>query len=331
VQRRDAPTPPPSSAAARSPSSATSSRRARRRRGRVRRRPRAGAAAQPGGGHPPEGARPHHRDPRHLRPARHQPEGKAQVELAQLTYLLPRLRGWGTALSRQAGGRVAGGGGIGGRGPGETQLEVDRRRIMRRMTKLRATSRTSPRSARPSRGARPQPGPGRRAGRLHQRRQVVAAQPLTGAEVLVEDKLFATLDPTVRRLDRSTTVGRRADRHRRLRPQAAARARRGVQVDPRGVAKRRPAAARRRRVPPGGRGAHRRGPRGARGDRRRPGPRAARAQQDRPGRPATVDALARRVQVELGADPVLVSAWTGEGIDDLVERIQRGCRVGGCG
>ncbi|HKJ57229.1 MAG TPA: hypothetical protein VJ978_14730, partial [Nitriliruptoraceae bacterium] len=64
-------------------------------------------------------------------------EGKAQVEMAQLTYMLPRLRGWGEALSRQAGGRVAGGGGIGGRGPGETQLEVDRRRINRRITKLR--------------------------------------------------------------------------------------------------------------------------------------------------------------------------------------------------
>ena len=64
-------------------------------------------------------------------------EGKAQVELAQLTYLLPRLRGWGEALSRQAGGRTAGGAGIGGRGPGETQLEVDRRRIMRRVSQLK--------------------------------------------------------------------------------------------------------------------------------------------------------------------------------------------------
>ncbi len=53
-------------------------------------------------------------------------EGKAQVELAQLQYLLPRLRGWGESLSRQAGGRVAGGGGIGTRGPGETKIETDR-------------------------------------------------------------------------------------------------------------------------------------------------------------------------------------------------------------
>src|SRR3954454_5586911 len=64
-------------------------------------------------------------------------EAKAQVELAQLTYMLPRLRGWGESLSRQAGGRVAGGGGIGTRGPGETKIETDRRRIRARMSKLR--------------------------------------------------------------------------------------------------------------------------------------------------------------------------------------------------
>ncbi|HET7690036.1 MAG TPA: GTPase HflX, partial [Nocardioidaceae bacterium] len=64
-------------------------------------------------------------------------EGKAQVELAQLEYLLPRLRGWGESMSRQAGGRVAGGAGIGSRGPGETKIELDRRRIRTRMAKLR--------------------------------------------------------------------------------------------------------------------------------------------------------------------------------------------------
>ena len=64
-------------------------------------------------------------------------EGKAQVELAQLDYLLPRLRGWGESMSRQAGGRVAGGAGIGSRGPGETKIELDRRRIRTRMAKLR--------------------------------------------------------------------------------------------------------------------------------------------------------------------------------------------------
>ena len=64
-------------------------------------------------------------------------EGKAQVELAQLEYLLPRLRGWGESMSRQAGGRVVGGQGIGSRGPGETKIELDRRRIRHRMAKLR--------------------------------------------------------------------------------------------------------------------------------------------------------------------------------------------------
>src|SRR5437016_748538 len=64
-------------------------------------------------------------------------EGKAQVELAQLQYLMPRLRGWGESLSRQVGGRAANGVGIGGRGPGETKLEIDRRRITARMAKLR--------------------------------------------------------------------------------------------------------------------------------------------------------------------------------------------------
>src|SRR5882724_7029791 len=64
-------------------------------------------------------------------------EGKAQVELAQLQYMIPRLRGWGESLSRQAGGRVAGGGGIGTRGPGETKIETDRRRIRAKTTKLR--------------------------------------------------------------------------------------------------------------------------------------------------------------------------------------------------
>src|SRR5690606_12443975 len=64
-------------------------------------------------------------------------EGKAQVELAQLQYLLPRLRGWGESLSRQAGGRAGGAtGGVGLRGPGETKLETDRRRINKRIAKL---------------------------------------------------------------------------------------------------------------------------------------------------------------------------------------------------
>ena len=105
-------------------------------------------------------------------------EGKAQVELAQMQYMLPRLRGWGESLSRQAGGRVAGGGGIGTRGPGETKIETDRRRIRTRMSKLRreiagmATARETQRAE-----PRPQRGAQRGDRRLHQRRQVLAAQP----------------------------------------------------------------------------------------------------------------------------------------------------------
>ena len=68
-------------------------------------------------------------------------EGKAQVELAQLQYLLPRLRGWGESMSRQAGGQAAGGQGMGSRGPGETKIELDRRRINSRIAKLRPSSR----------------------------------------------------------------------------------------------------------------------------------------------------------------------------------------------
>src|SRR5204863_1447754 len=81
-------------------------------------------------------------------------EGKAQVELAQLQYLLPRLRGWGGNLSRQVGGRAAGGVGIGGRGPGETKIELDRRRIRTRMAKLRREIGAMKQVRDPQRGAR---------------------------------------------------------------------------------------------------------------------------------------------------------------------------------
>ncbi|HEX5598054.1 MAG TPA: GTPase HflX [Micromonosporaceae bacterium] len=131
-------------------------------------------------------------------------EGKAQVELAQLEYLLPRLRGWGETLSRQAGGSARGGGGAGGgvglRGPGETKLETDRRRIRTRISRLR-------REIKAMRAVR-------RTKRARRARQAVPAvaiagytnagkssllNRLTGAGVLVEDALFATLDPATRR------------------------------------------------------------------------------------------------------------------------------------
>jgi GTP-binding protein HflX len=127
-------------------------------------------------------------------------EGKAQVELAQLQYLLPRLRGWGGNLSRQVGGRAAGGVGIGGRGPGETKIELDRRRIRERMSKLRrqisgmSTSRETMRLRRTRREVPAVVIAGyTNAGKSSLLNRV------TGAGVLVEDALFATLDPTVRR------------------------------------------------------------------------------------------------------------------------------------
>jgi len=130
-------------------------------------------------------------------------EGKAQVELAQLEYLLPRLRGWGESMSRQAGGQVgAGGAGMGSRGPGETKIELDRRRIRTRMAQLRRQIRDF--------------GPARDAKRAERKRHTIPSvaiagytnagkssllNRLTSAGVLVENALFATLDATVRRAE----------------------------------------------------------------------------------------------------------------------------------
>ena len=124
-------------------------------------------------------------------------EGKAQVELAQISYMLPRLRGWGESLSRQAGG-------IGGRGPGETKIETDRRRINDKMAKLRReikdmkTSRDTKRNERrrnniPSVAITGYTNAGKSS----------LLNRLTGADVLVENALFATLDPTVRKTESS--------------------------------------------------------------------------------------------------------------------------------
>lgn len=121
-------------------------------------------------------------------------EGKAQVELAQLRYRLPRLRGRGTQLSRLAGG-------IGTRGPGETQLEVDRRRLVRRMNRLESDLRRLTEQRRLQRKARRRSRLGNVSlvGYTNAGKSTLLNR-LTDAGVLVEDRLFATLDPRTRRL-----------------------------------------------------------------------------------------------------------------------------------
>ncbi len=127
-------------------------------------------------------------------------EGKAQVSLAQMEYMLPRLRGWGESMSRQGGGAGGSGGGVGTRGPGETKIETDRRRIRERMSKLR-------RDIKEMKQVRDT----QRSRRLNSDVPSIAIvgytnagkssllNALTGAGVLVQDALFATLEPTTRR------------------------------------------------------------------------------------------------------------------------------------
>jgi len=127
-------------------------------------------------------------------------EGKAQVELAQLQYLLPRLRGWGDSLSRQGGGAGGSGGGVGTRGPGETKIETDRRRINTRISRLKReikslrTVRQTKRSKRTNSGV-----PAVAIAGYTNAGKSSLLNRLTSAGVLVEDALFATLDPTTRR------------------------------------------------------------------------------------------------------------------------------------
>ena len=127
-------------------------------------------------------------------------EGKAQVELAQMEYLLPRLRGWGESMSRQAGGQAAGGQGMGSRGPGETKIELDRRRINTRMAKLRrelAAMKTHRDTRRASRHDVPAVVI---VGYTNAGKSTLLNR-LTSAGVLVDNQLFATLDTTVRRTE----------------------------------------------------------------------------------------------------------------------------------
>ncbi|MDX2564336.1 GTPase HflX [Streptomyces sp. NPDC059556] len=130
-------------------------------------------------------------------------EGKAQVALAQMQYMLPRLRGWGQSLSRQMGG--GGGGGMATRGPGETKIETDRRRIREKMAKMRreiAEMKTGRDIKRQERRRNKVPSVAI-AGYTNAGKSSLLNR-LTGAGVLVENALFATLDPTVRRAETPT-------------------------------------------------------------------------------------------------------------------------------
>ncbi len=241
-------------------------------------------------------------------------EGKAQVELAQLQYLLPRLRGWGESMSRQAGGRVAGGEGIGSRGPGETKIELDRRRINSRIAKLRReitgmkTHRDTKRGSR-----RGQPIPSVAIAGYTNAGKSSLLNRLTGAGVLVENQLFATLDPTVRRAETPDGRDVHARRHRRLRPPAAAPARRGLPLHARGGRRRRPAPPRRRRLAPRPRGPDLGRPRRARRRRRRPTSRRS-SSSTRPTSPTPRSSTGCAAHER---HCLVVSARTGEGLDEL--------------
>lgn len=131
-------------------------------------------------------------------------EGKAQVSLAQLEYLYTHTRGWGGNLSRQAGGRAGSNGGVGLRGPGETKIETDRRRIRTEMARLRKELK-SMKTAREVKRSRRQESviPQIAIAGYTNAGKSSLINAMTGAGVLVEDALFATLDPTTRKAELS--------------------------------------------------------------------------------------------------------------------------------
>ena len=127
-------------------------------------------------------------------------EGKAQVAYAQMEYMLPRLRGWGESMSRQGGGAGGSGGGVGTRGPGETKIETDRRRIRERMSKLRREIKDMKKIRDTQRGGRKRTEiPSVAIVGYTNAGKSSLLNALTGAGVLVENALFATLEPTTRR------------------------------------------------------------------------------------------------------------------------------------
>jgi GTPase len=127
-------------------------------------------------------------------------EGKAQVAYAQMEYMLPRLRGWGESMSRQGGGAGGSGGGVGTRGPGETKIETDRRRIRERMSKLRREIKDMKKIRDTQRGGRKRTEiPSVAIVGYTNAGKSSLLNALTGAGVLVENALFATLEPITRR------------------------------------------------------------------------------------------------------------------------------------
>jgi GTP-binding protein HflX len=212
---------------------------------------------------------------------------------------------------------------MGGRGPGETQLEVDRRRIMRRMTKLRRdlVGFARVRETKAAERDRNRVRVAALVGYTNAGKSSLLNR-LTGAQVLVEDKLFATLDPTVRRLDLqdgsdvvlTDTVGfvqklphGLIEAFKSTLEESATADLLVHVVDASHAEAEHHVVAVREVLEEIGADQV---------------PEQLVLNKVDQADPPSVAALARRVQVELGADPILVSAWTGEGIDDLTERIQ---------